>query len=221
MSEGVTPMEAPSMNNSDAQNEQLGTSTNTSNQNGNGFPRANRPSNRVSTVQSSTNRDFEGATPKLGAVLALRNENVNKKMNYDRFLEKLAIYMVNELKNGDSIVEITTNPNAKIVEDFQKENKPEELSDEAKQSTVDVEIHKEEIKEYVKDLKLLKSNLKKLYGIVFGNCTESVQTMIRTDSEYEEKAKTFDYAWLLQKVKTIVPGLDTKVNLRVSLHDVF
>ena len=89
-------MEATSMNNSDAQNERLGTSPNTSNQNGNGFPRANRPSNRVSTVQSSTNRDFEGATPKLGAVLALRNENVNKKMNYDRFLEKLAIYMVNE-----------------------------------------------------------------------------------------------------------------------------
>ena len=66
----------------------------------------------------------------------------------------------------------------------------------------------------------MKGNLKNIYTIVFGNCTESVQTMIKTDSKYEEKSKIFDYAWLFEKVKTIVSGLDTKVNLRVSLHDV-
>ena len=43
--------------------------------------------------------------------------------------------------------------------------------------------------------------------------------MLRADSEYEMKSKTFDYKWLFQKVKSIVSGLDTKVNLRVSLHD--
>ena len=85
---------------------------------------------------------------------------------------------------------------------------------------MDIEIFKEEIKEYAKDLKMLKANLKKLYSIVFSNCTESVQTMIQNDSEYEEKAKVFDHTWLLQKVKTIVSGLDTKVNLRVPLNDV-
>ena len=66
----------------------------------------------------------------------------------------------------------------------------------------------------------MKSNLKKLYGLVFGDFTESVQTMIRTDSEHDEKAKVFDHAWLLQKLKTIVSSLDAKVNSRVSLHDV-
>ena len=146
--------------------------------NGHGARRGNRPLNRNMAVQPSGHRDFEGATPKLGAVLALRSENIIKKVNYDRFLEKLAIYVVNELRNGDAIVEITRNPNAKIVEEFQKDNKPEELSEEDRESTVDVEIHKEEIKEYVKDLKQLKSNLKKFYGLVFGNCTEIVQTMI-------------------------------------------
>ena len=83
-----------------------------------------------------------------------------------------------------------------------------------------MEIYKEEKKDYVKDLKLLKANLKKVYGIVYGNCTESVQTMIKTDSEYNEKSKKFDHGCLLEKVKTIVSGLDTKVNLRVSLYDV-
>ena len=41
--------------------------------------------------------------------------------------------------------------------------------------------------------------------------------MIRTDSEYEKRSKTFDYAWLFEKIKPVVSGLDTKANSRVSL----
>ena len=203
----------------DATEAQAAVTSTPSNPSVNITPRTSRPPNRNANQQSSTSRDFEGATPKLGAILALRSENITLKTNYDRFLEKLGTYIVNELKDGDSIVEITKNPKVKIIENFVQNNKPTELSDEEKEFTVDVEIHKEEIKEHAKDLKLMKGNLKKVYTIVFGNCTDSVQTMIKTDSEYEEKSKTFDYAWLFEKVKTIASGLDTKVNLRVSLHD--
>ena len=51
-------------------------------------------------------------------------------------------------------------------------------------------------------------------------CSESVRAVIRADSDFETKSKIFDYKWLFDKVKTIVSGLDTKVNLCVSLHDV-
>ena len=174
---------------------------------------------RLTGMQSSTSRDFEGATPKIGGVLALRSENVTKKVNYDAFCEKLGIYVMNELKNGDAIVEVTKTHDADIMADFAAYDKPKDL-DSSITSTVEIEIHKEEIKEYVKDLKQIKSNLKKIYSLIYGNCTESVQTMIKADSEYEVKSKVFDYAWLFEKVKAIVSGLDTKVNLRVSLHDV-
>ena len=159
MSEPGTPVEVPSGNVPDTTTDsRVGSSSNPRNQSTNGTQRGTRPSNRTPAAQSSTNRDFEGATPKLGAVLALRSENIHKKVNYDRFLEKLSIYVVNELKNGDSLVQVTKNPNEDTIEIFKKENKPNELSDEDKKSTVDIEIHKEEIKEYVKDLKLLKAN---------------------------------------------------------------
>ena len=118
MSENVTPADTPSANITDVRNTQLGLVSTPSNPNRYGAPRSNRHSNRNVNVQSSTNIYFEGATPKLGTVLALRSENINKKVNYDRFLEKLAIYVVNELRNGDSIVEVTRNPNATIVKDF-------------------------------------------------------------------------------------------------------
>ena len=113
--------------------------------------------------------------------MALCSENMNKKVNYDRFLEKLAIYVVDEFKYGDSIVEVTKDPNAAIVDDFQKENKPEELRGEAKESTVNVETHKEQTKGCLKNLKQLKSNLKNLHGTVSVNREESMKTMIRTD----------------------------------------
>ena len=124
-----------------------------------------------------------------------------------------------EFKNGDAIFQVTKEHDADVVHIFKDKNKPKGLTDEEKKDSVDVEIHKEEIKEYVKELKIIKSNLKKLYSLIYGNCTESVQTMLKADEDYEEKSKEFDYAWILEKVKMIVSGLDTKVNLRVSLHD--
>ena len=44
--------------------------------------------------------------------------------------------------------------------------------------------------------------------------------MLKADNECEEKLKDFSYAWLFEKIKIIALYLDTKVNLRVSLHDV-
>ena len=64
--------------------------------------------NRTPVVQPSTNRDFESATPKSGTVLDLCSENI-KKENYDQFLDKLAISVVNEFKNDDSLVEVIKN----------------------------------------------------------------------------------------------------------------
>ena len=49
----------------------------------------NRNPRRVNTSLSTTPRDFEGATPKIGGMLALRSENGNKKVNYDNFCKKV------------------------------------------------------------------------------------------------------------------------------------
>ena len=126
---------------------------------------------------------------------------------------------MNELTSSEAVLEVTKNHDADVIAIYKRKHKPSELTAEEKKSTVDFEIHKEEIKDYVKELKILKSNLKKIYSLVYRNCTDSVQTMLKADEEYEEKSKDFDHAWLFKKIKIIVSGLDTKVNLRVSLHD--
>ena len=60
---------------------------------------------------------------------------------------------MNEFKGGKNVVEVARNQAINIISSFQKNNKPVELTDEEKKSTIDVEIKKEENKEYVKDLK--------------------------------------------------------------------
>ena len=94
MSSKTTPLDSPGETATDEQSAQAGLVSTS----GNVTQRASRSTNRNGTVQSSTNRDYERATPKLGAILALRSENVTKKVNYDRFLEKPEIYIINELK---------------------------------------------------------------------------------------------------------------------------
>ena len=173
---------------------------------------------RPNTASTNTPRDFEGAMPKIGDILALRSENMTNKVNYDIFCEKLGVYIMNEFKGGENVVEVTKNYAIDIISSFETNNKTVELSEAEKKSTIDVEIKKEEIKDYVKNLKLIKSNLKKIYNLVYGNCTDSVRTMVKTDDDYESKSLIFDHEWLFKKVKMIVSGLDTKVNLRVSLH---
>jgi len=124
----------------------------------------------------------------------MRSENLQKKVTFVTFCEKTHIYVMKELKNGESIVYILTDSNADILKNFEDANKPSVLAKEEKKSFVDQDIYREEVKIYVKDLKVVKSNLKKVYSLVYGNCTDSVRTIIKTDDEYKKRSKSFDSA---------------------------
>ena len=69
---------------------------------------------------------------------------------------------MNKFNNGDHIFEVTKkNTRGHSVANRRRKN-PTELTDEMKKSSIKVEIKKEEVKDYVKDMKLIKSNLKKV-----------------------------------------------------------
>ena len=55
------------------------------------------------------------------------------------------------------------------------------------------------IKEYINDLKLIKSNLKKVYNLVYGNCIDSVQIMLKIDESYDVNSKYFTIDGYFQK----------------------
>ena len=106
--------------------------------------------------------DFEGVTPRISGILALRSESIVTKINYDCFYEKLGVYIMNEFKNRKNVVEVTKTPPEDVIKNFEANSKPTELTNEKKKSSVETEIKKEEIEEYVKDLETMNSNLKNL-----------------------------------------------------------
>ena len=91
--------------------------------------RYNRVNNYPVVTYRSTPKDVEGATPKIGSILALCSKNMIKKVNYDKFYEKLHTHIMNEYKNSDAIVEVSTNHSADITGDFENNNKSIELMD--------------------------------------------------------------------------------------------
>ena len=96
------------------------------------YENSSRPAqvNHCTRLVLPTLKIFERATPQISGILALCSKKILKKVNYDKFCEKLHTYIVNNFKNGDAIVEVTRNPSATIIEDFIARDKPIELSDE-------------------------------------------------------------------------------------------
>ena len=70
-----------------------------------GTGRYNRISRGYLGMRNDSNsRQFEGAEPKVGAVLALSSERIDKKLPFEQFKDKLVNYVGREFPNGDDIV---------------------------------------------------------------------------------------------------------------------
>ena len=154
-----------------------GPSSNTSNSNG-GNSNPNGQRNGQQTGQGdSLNCNFEGAEPKVGAVLALKIERMTKKEPFDIFKEKLMNYMGREIENSNDLMCIlTTGDNP--VDEYEKNNMPKDLTDEEKKSEVRVQMQKERIRLYIMKEDKLKSGMVKLYNVIWGQCSEQLQSVI-------------------------------------------
>ena len=76
------------------------------------------------------------------------------------------------------------------------------------------------VKRYM-DLKdILIQNTNKLYGIVIGQCTPELISIIKVEAEYKKKSSDFDTLWLLQKVNKTTAGVDMKANTDLRLHEI-
>ena len=53
-------------------------------------------------------------------------------------------------------------------------------------------------------------NQVKMYRIIFGQCTEALKSEIKGDDEYKDKEMDLNTLWIMQKVKQISAGINTK-----------
>ena len=68
---------------------------------------------------------------------------------------------------------------------------------------VEQEIWKEEIKEYVLRKRTLEENLRKIYAVVWGQCSMAMKAKVMTTAEFLTKDNECDCVWLLKTVRSI------------------
>ena len=163
-------------------------------------------------------KGWEGEEPKMGSVLGLRGEWLEKKVSFEVFLEKTTDYILRELTNPRDIVGAIRDlkdPNT----DFRKNNLPKDLTTKQKGSDVEVAIQAQRIKMYAIREADMNNNMDKVYGLVKGQCSTSLRTVIKQDPDFVDKDEQHDILWLLKKLKEVTSGLDTKSNKRSNLHE--
>lgn len=183
----------------------------------NGRHDGNKNKNNFRGINEQHDKTWEGDEPKVGGVLGLRSEWYDKKVTFEAFSEKMTDYVLRELKNARDVVSIVRDMKDP-KENFKTKNLPKNLTATEKKSDVEVAIQEQRIKIYATREAELKSNVDKIYGLVKGQCSSSLKTVIKQDAEYEEENGEQNVLWLLEKLKEVTSGLDTKSNKRSNLH---
>ena len=60
----------------------------------------------------------------------------------------------------------------------------------------------------------LENNMLKIYGLVKGQCSHSLQAVLKQENDYETKDRKQDVLWLLGKLKLLTSGLDNRSDKR-------
>ena len=174
--------------------------------------------NAVFQGQGSDSNNFEGADPDAGVVLGLRAERIKKKVSFDVFTEKISDYIIREYDHGRDIKPVFTKLQLPH-EAFKRKHKPKGLSSEEAKDDAEVKMQEQRYKMYISRELQLEDNLSKAYSLVWGQCTNALQSVIKGLDGYDEKSDDYDVIWLLTSLKKITSGVDIKANVRVTLFD--
>ena len=172
-----------------------------------------------------TDKFFVGQTTTIGGVLALQGEiHVQKRVSFDRFRDLLCNHIATELQEANNLTCLVRDFKDPIRE-FEK-NKPEmpkradgSDKDMDNLSAIDQMILKEEVKNYSTSLKVIKTNVQRIYGIIWGQCTAGLQGAIRTKEEIIKRREKFDTKWLLTKIKERLSGIYKNQNQQMAIRD--
>ena len=177
-----------------------------------------RNNNDNNQVQLTNPKSYEGCIPEVGAILALKHEKLDKKCQFQVFMDKIGNYVLSNLKDGGDIMVLfrkMENP----VKNFETKYLPAELSEDAQKSQVKQDIYRERIKAYVTREVNMTRNIEQCFGIIWGQCSAGLHARIKGIPEYEEESINMNVLWLIKELKTATSGIDKTADSRFTLID--
>ena len=192
-------------------------SENYNNGNDSGSGNSNRTNNNNRRVDNRRNlfsgneRTWCGDKAEIGAVLGLRTEHIDKKVSYRIFIEMMIEYTLREIDDASDVLPILSEEKDPIPI-FEADHVPRTLSAEEKSDEALVAIQSQRVKKFVDREIRVKTNVKRIYGLIKGQCSHSLRALLKQEKKYEENDRKQNVLWLLEQLKKITSGLDSKSN---------
>ena len=188
------------------------------NQGGQNTNAARRNNQGQQSNSSSVERNFQGKEPSIGSVMGLRSKRIDKKTTFDLFRKDLANYIDRTFDEAADVVDFVKYMEDPTV-DFENLYKPVSKTEDELKDPVTKSLQDQEVKMYLARKNKLRQNKNKIWGLLIGQCSAALASVIEHKSEYRRKDKANDVLWLLNEIKQVSSGLDMKCNRRYMYHE--
>jgi hypothetical protein len=176
--------------------------------------RNNRQNNRTNRISNpnAPRGSFKGSNPDMNGHVFECYEERGDRTQFPRTLEALGEYAAKEFKFPEDLKSMFREPiTAPVLVE------PADLSDDAgARETIIWEVT---VKTFGRRTDELRSNLMKLYTVIWGQCSEAMRTKIRALSQFTVENRLNNCIWLLGEIKGVTHQFDTKRNMYLSLLD--
>ena len=188
--------------------------------NNNQVPR--RPVNRRpyrNDRSGTADKYFKGTTPDIGGIVWTSVEtHIEAKVSFTKFKDLLTNYIVKTMPDSTEIINSLTD-GSDPVGAFEKKNAALLTGNAPQPGTIADMVLKEEIKSYVARKRNITANVHKLFAIIWGQCTDTLQSVIKLHHEYEKNAANYEGIWLLHRIEENIAGLSKEKNKCVLLRE--
>jgi hypothetical protein len=161
--------------------------------------------------ETKPDTSFVGNTEDMnGHVFQCFNESANPNQ-FEKTVEVLGEYAAKNFKHASDLELLFRNLSMPPVE------QPTELNE--KTSTkADIKVYDKELDIYVVRKTKLKDNVKALYAVAWGQCSNAMKAKIKKSDKYEEGRNASNVSWLLKEIRGVTFGFENQRTLSLSLQ---
>ena len=137
---------------------------------------------------------FKGLTEEMDGHVFQTYTETDKRVQFNKTVDMLGLYINNHLYLAEDMAPLYKElkmPTVRFELDEDDDDIPEEFKE---------EYNKMKVKAHLERKKTLKNNLRKVYAVIWGQCSEAMKASLKATTAYEERNLACDCVWLLKTI---------------------
>ena len=161
---------------------------------------------------------FKGASSDMEGHVFLTYGESQDRSRFSKTLEQLGTVINVQMKFAADLVPIYKTLDDPTVARPMRGEADED--DDAMQDFEDA-LFRELIKDYVNRVRALEDNKRKIYGLAWGQCSESMRSKVKSLDDFEERDRECNCVWLLRSIRAIMYKFEGQRDICLELLDAY